>query len=60
MEIGLGNVDVEACPVELGGGVADGVYVADHSLKGIASGTDGEEFVGGVGVVGFDSSVGRW
>lgn len=34
--------------------------VADHSVEGIASGTDGEELVGGVGVVGFDGSVGRW
>lgn len=33
--------------------------VADH-VEGIALGTDGEEFVGGVSVVGFDGSVGRW
>ena len=53
-EIGLWNVDMKACPMELVGSVAD------HSVEGIASGTDGEELVGGVGVVGFDGSVGRW
>lgn len=34
--------------------------VAEFSVVGIALGADGEELVGGVVVMGFDGSVGRW
>ena len=35
-EIGLGDVDIEARPVERYSGVADGVDVADRCVEGIA------------------------
>lgn len=44
--------------MEFGGGIPDGVNVADHDIEGIAPRADGLKLVGRVVGVGFDCGVG--
>ena len=44
--------------MEFGGGIPDGVNVADHDIEGVAPRADGLKLVGRVVEVGFDYSIG--
>ena len=44
--------------MEFGGGVPDGVDVADQDIEGVAPGDNGLQLIGGIVGVGFDCGVG--
>ena len=58
--IGLGNVQVLAGLVKLGGSVAGGLDTTSHRIECIATGANREKLVGGVVRVGFHGCVGCW
>ena len=44
--------------MEFGGGIPNGVDVADHDIEGVAPRADGLQLVGGIVEVDFDCGVG--